>query len=76
MLCNNILRRAQMYMHQRGHPLGEHMPYVSSRAHARGTPTSLLLLACSSVAACSVPSSPFLPCAHALTRPLQRISPL
>jgi hypothetical protein len=27
-------RRAEMYMHPRGHPLGEHMSYVSSRVHA------------------------------------------
>ena len=29
-------RRAYMYMHPRGHPPDEHIPYVSSRAHARG----------------------------------------
>jgi hypothetical protein len=28
-------RRAYIYMHPRGHPPGEHMPYASARAHAR-----------------------------------------
>jgi hypothetical protein len=29
-------QRAYIYTHPRGHPPGEHMPYASSRAHARG----------------------------------------
>jgi hypothetical protein len=28
-------QRAYIYMYPRGHPPGEHMPYASSRAHAR-----------------------------------------
>ena len=40
---------ASIYMHPRGHPLGEHMPYVISRAHARGK----LRLGCGELFTCT-----------------------